>query len=320
MNWLTAYCADVRRYTAYGESGALRQVLTQQGLWALLQYRLASAVYQSALPAVLKRPLLLLMVVWQKLIEIAAGICLPYTAQIGAGLYIGHFGHIILNSGVVIGSDPRDPRALRLPAYLEQLAGAVDEEHAVIDAELRSLQKNIDHIKVVIGMQQRHARTSGGALETGAVSEILDDALKLAAASDIRSPIHVDRQFRALPEVTIDRHKLLQILMNLLSNARHAVREAPPERQRIAVRLGPAPGDRFSVEVEDRGYGIPPENLARIFSHGFTTKRDGHGFGLHSAANAAREMGGSLVAQSDGPGRGASFRLELPMRPGPPPP
>ncbi|HMV46449.1 MAG TPA: DapH/DapD/GlmU-related protein [Blastocatellia bacterium] len=105
MNWLTAYCADVRRYTAYGESGALRQVLTQQGLWALLQYRLASAVYQSALPAVLKRPLLLLMVVWQKLIEIAAGICLPYTAQIGAGLYIGHFGHIILNSGVVIGSE-----------------------------------------------------------------------------------------------------------------------------------------------------------------------------------------------------------------------
>ncbi len=105
MTWLAAYRADVRRYTAYGESSALRQILTQQGLWALLQFRLASGIYRAAIPSILKRPLLLAMVFWQKLIEIATGICLPYTAQIGAGLYIGHFGHIILNGGVVMGSD-----------------------------------------------------------------------------------------------------------------------------------------------------------------------------------------------------------------------
>lgn len=105
MNWLAAYRADVGRYTAYGESGALRQMLTQQGLWALLQYRLASSVYRAALPSVLKRPLLLAMVVWQKLIEITTGVSLPYTAEIGAGLYIGHFGHIIINGGVVMGGD-----------------------------------------------------------------------------------------------------------------------------------------------------------------------------------------------------------------------
>lgn len=105
MTWLAAYRADVRRYTAYGESGALRQIMTQQGLWALFQFRLASAIYHAAMPSILKRPFLLAMVFWQKLIEIMTGICLPYTAQIGAGLYIGHFGHIILNSGVVMGSD-----------------------------------------------------------------------------------------------------------------------------------------------------------------------------------------------------------------------
>ena len=67
------------------------------------------------------------------------------------------------------------------------------------------------------------------------------------------------------------------------------------------------------VSVTDNGIGIAGENLTRIFSHGFTTKRDGHGFGLHSGALAAREMGGSLTAHSDGPGKGASFTLELPI-------
>ena len=61
--------------------------------------------------------------------------------------------------------------------------------------------------------------------------------------------------------------------------------------------------------------GIAPENLTRIFSHGFTTRREGHGFGLHSGALAAREMDGRLVASSDGPGKGATFTLELPARP-----
>ncbi|MBL8172204.1 MAG: serine acetyltransferase [Acidobacteria bacterium] len=104
MNWLATFRTDIQRYTAYGESGALRQLLTQQGLWALLQYRVAAAVYRSSLPGLLRRPLLLLLVVWQKLIEITTGISLPYTAQIGPGLYIGHFGHIILNGNAVLGS------------------------------------------------------------------------------------------------------------------------------------------------------------------------------------------------------------------------
>jgi signal transduction histidine kinase len=59
--------------------------------------------------------------------------------------------------------------------------------------------------------------------------------------------------------------------------------------------------------------GIASENLTRVFHHGFTTKRGGHGFGLHSSANAAVEMGGRLSARSDGPGLGATFVLELPL-------
>jgi C4-dicarboxylate-specific signal transduction histidine kinase len=87
--------------------------------------------------------------------------------------------------------------------------------------------------------------------------------------------------------------------------------------RRLTVRSGLVPEDagRFFIAVEDTGMGIPPENLTKIFSHGFTTKTDGPGFGLHASANSAKAMRGALTAASDGPGRGARFRLELPVRP-----
>lgn len=105
MSWLSVYRQDVGRYTEYAGGGALIQMLTQQGLWALFQYRLAAAIYHARLPGGLKRLLLLWMVAWQKLLEITTGICLPYTAVIGPGLYIGHFGQIILNGKTVLGRD-----------------------------------------------------------------------------------------------------------------------------------------------------------------------------------------------------------------------
>jgi serine O-acetyltransferase len=104
MKWLEDYRQDIQRYTAYSRGSALVQVLMQQGLWALLQYRVASAIYRSEINGTLKRALLLLAVLWQKLIEVSAGISLPYTATIAPGLYIGHFGNIIVNGNAVIGS------------------------------------------------------------------------------------------------------------------------------------------------------------------------------------------------------------------------
>jgi signal transduction histidine kinase len=70
-----------------------------------------------------------------------------------------------------------------------------------------------------------------------------------------------------------------------------------------------------AIIVRDNGVGILPENLTRIFGHGFTTKKDGHGFGLHSGALAAKQMNGALSVQSAGPGKGAAFTLELPIAP-----
>jgi C4-dicarboxylate-specific signal transduction histidine kinase len=127
-----------------------------------------------------------------------------------------------------------------------------------------------------------------------------------------RHGVQVVREFAEVPLVSIDKHKALQILVNLIRNAKQALKEAAVKEKRLTLRVTHSGPDKVAIVVQDNGVGIPSENLARIFQHGFTTKQDGHGFGLHSGANAAKEMGGSLSAASEGPGRGATFTLELP--------
>jgi PAS domain S-box-containing protein len=204
----------------------------------------------------------------------------------------------------------QDPRGKKLLEFLERLAEVLGEEGARLRAELESLQKNVDHIKVIVSMQQSHARAPTGATERFAPAEVAEDALKLVGAWE-GGGLAVVREYGELPAIEADRHKLLQIITNLLANARQAVADCP--RKVVTVRLRPHPGDRFIIEVEDTGSGISAENMKRIFQHGFTTRKDGHGFGLHASALAARSMGGTLAAHSEGPGRGARFTVELPI-------
>ena len=118
-----------------------------------------------------------------------------------------------------------------------------------------------------------------------------------------------------MPAVLADKHKVLQILVNLLRNAKHALEEGGGGDKRLKLRVGINGERRVKISVSDNGVGIAPEHLSRIFEHGFTTRKEGHGFGLHSGALAAREMGGSLGAHSAGPGQGATFTLEFPAQP-----
>ena len=122
----------------------------------------------------------------------------------------------------------------------------------------------------------------------------------------------VIRDFDDVPPLSLEKHKVLQILVNLLGNARYACEESGRTDKQLTVRV--AIGARqVTISVIDNGVGIHSENLTRIFNHGFTTRKGGHGFGLHSGALAARQMGGALTAHSDGPGQGAIFTLELPL-------
>jgi signal transduction histidine kinase len=205
-----------------------------------------------------------------------------------------------------------DVRGRQLPAYLEALALQLSQERELMLEEMRRLGQSVDHIKSVVSMQQRHARFSG-ALEQVAIPSLLDDALRLNSVSFERLGIALRRDYATeLPVVLVDRHKLLQILVNLLSNARHALLEAGGENRQLVLRVA-REGERLRISVSDNGVGIAPEILPRLFSQGFTTKKDGHGFGLHASALAAREMGGLLSCESEGLSRGATFTLELPV-------
>jgi signal transduction histidine kinase len=211
-----------------------------------------------------------------------------------------------------------DPQGRHIPSYLTKLAAHLDSERATTLVEVQELRQNIEHIKEIVVMQQNFARVVG-VTEIINATELVDNALRINAASLIRHNVKVIRNYDPhVPKITVEKHKLLQILVNLISNAKHACVEAGRQDKEITVRVDNRDG-RLLISVRDNGIGIPPENLTRIFNHGFTTRKDGHGFGLHSGALTAKEMGGALIAQSDGPGKGANFTIELPFSPKTPP-
>jgi len=205
-------------------------------------------------------------------------------------------------------------RVESLCAYLRALSEQVGAEHATVLRELQELTQNIDHIKEIVAMQQTYAKVSG-VVDFQSVPGLIEDALRMHDAALVRHQVTVVRRFDPVPDILIDKHKVLQILVNLISNAKYALSGSADEERRLTLGLHLNGDNRLRISVTDNGMGIAPENLTRIFSHGFTTRHDGHGFGLHSGALAAREMGGALLAQSDGPGKGATFTLELPARP-----
>jgi PAS domain S-box-containing protein len=208
-----------------------------------------------------------------------------------------------------------DPKGKQLPGYLTQLASHLAAEQTTVLKEMEQLQKNIEHIKDIVAMQQSYAKVSG-VTETLRISDLIEDALRMNVAALTRHEVEVVREFAEVAPVTIDKHKVLQVLVNLIRNAKYACDDSGRPDKRVTVRVANGEG-RLKIAIIDNGVGIPAENLIRIFNHGFTTRKDGHGFGLHSGALAAKEMGGSLVVHSEGPGRGASFTLELPVERGP---
>jgi C4-dicarboxylate-specific signal transduction histidine kinase len=203
-----------------------------------------------------------------------------------------------------------DERGKMLPGYLADLGKHLATEHSEMTMELELLVKNVEHIKEIVAMQQNYAKVSGF-IELLPLEKLVEDALQMNAAAFERHRVRVVRSFESVPNVRVDKHKVLQILVNLLRNAKYAM-DATTER-RLDLRIERAGTETVRIIVRDTGCGIPEENLTRIFSHGFTTKKDGHGFGLHSGAIAAKEMGGILTAESEGAGRGATFMLELPI-------
>ena len=205
-----------------------------------------------------------------------------------------------------------DERAKHLPVYLVQLAEHLAHDREVTLRELDSLRKNIDHIKEIVSMQQSYSKLVG-VPERLAVANLVDDALRMNAGAFTRHGVNLKCEFDDVPEIVVEKHKVLQILVNLLRNARHACEASGKPEKEVVMRIARQAGG-VQIAVIDNGIGIQPDHMTRIFSHGFTTKKDGHGFGLHSGALAARDLGGALRVHSAGPGHGATFTLDLPLK------
>ena len=206
-----------------------------------------------------------------------------------------------------------DDRGRQIPGYLATLGTHLVADQGAALEELGSLRDNLEHIKDTVTMQQSYAKLCG-VTETVKVADLVEDSLRLNAGAFVRHGVTLRREFVDAPPITVDKHKVLQILVNLVRNAKYACDESGRKDKLLTLRIEPLPG-QVRIAVIDNGVGIAPENMGRLFRHGFTTRQSGHGFGLHSGALAAQELGGTLRAESDGPGLGAAFILELPLTP-----
>lgn len=221
-------------------------------------------------------------------------------------------GLISENTGHETSFWQEDTRARQLPRYLSLLGERFDSTRGTISNEMASLNKNIAHIKDIVSVQQAYART-GGVFESTDPGELVEDTLNINRLSINRANIIVEQHIEIHERVQIDRQKVLQILVNLVKNAADSLRDSKVLEPKIVIFVDNE-DPKIAFRVRDNGMGIDKRNLTRIFAHGFTTKHDGHGFGLHTAALAAQEMGGAITVKSPGVGLGATFELRLPLK------
>ena len=229
--------------------------------------------------------------------------------------FIGRAADLIRKNSTDLGRYlTEDAQGRQLPAYLSQLAQHLADEHLMVVKEVDFIRTKIEHIKQIVATQQNYGKVTCVA-EKVYITDVVDDVLRMHASELEQHEVQVRREYQPnLPEVVVDKHKVLQILLNLVSNAKHACADSGKKDRQLTVQVTNG-DDRIHITMSDNGVGIPAANLNKIFTHGFSTKKSGgHGFGLHSSALAARAIGGNLTAHSNGPEQGATFRLDFPLQ------
>jgi PAS domain S-box-containing protein len=246
-------------------------------------------------------------------INISASLVADRVRQSKAG-GLGRVAAMLNEQGANVGTFlVSDERGKRVPEYLATLGEQLVADQKATLTEIASLRENLEHIKETVTMQQTYAKLCG-VTEVVNVNDLVEDSLRLNAGAFVRHGVTLQREYGEPLPITVDKHKVLQILVNLVRNAKYACDESGRQDKLLTLRVeATEAGARISII--DNGVGIAPENMGRLFHHGFTTRQSGHGFGLHSGAVAAQELGGSLRAESAGLGTGASFILELPRLP-----
>ncbi len=202
-----------------------------------------------------------------------------------------------------------------IPHYISVLDESLTSERKKMAEDIQSLLENIRHIADVINMQHAHTKGSG-LVEKVDISDLMEKSLRIHLKPLEEMNVKIKRDYDDLYLVCLEKNKFLQIIINLIGNAKDALQAKKGKDKILVIRVKKEKIDppKIKIEIEDNGVGIEEKSLSQIFQHGYTTRKNGQGFGLHSSANLAQEMSGTLSAQSKGKDKGAIFTLTLPFK------
>ncbi len=203
-----------------------------------------------------------------------------------------------------------NPKSKKLIQYYLKLEEGIDEDTGIIKEHIDRLSDKVEAIADVIAAQQSYAGAAS-LTENFNLSDIIEDALTMQQESLSEYNISIEKEFNDIQEVPVQKTKLIHLLVNLINNAKDAMTKISPEKRKLTIMLS-SENENVNIKIKDTGIGISSENLQKIFSHGYTTKKDGHGFGLHSCANYMTEMNGRMWAESEGEDKGATFVMAFP--------
>ncbi|SMC68390.1 sensor histidine kinase [Polynucleobacter kasalickyi] len=222
---------------------------------------------------------------------------------------------LIQNKGNLLDFLTNDEKGKQVPEFIHQMTQQWQKNHIIISKETHNVIESIQHINEIISRYKLKDIDEGeelGIQEPYLLSEVIDSTLLIASPGLIKTSIQLIIEYA--PNITWvgDRVKLSQIILNLVLNAKDALLFCNQDDKKITIR-SELQENNISIKVLDNGSGIDQEFLNKIFTYGFTTKPSGHGYGLHSSALAAEEVGGKLEVTSLGINQGAEFTLTLPQ-------
>jgi len=179
--------------------------------------------------------------------------------------------------------------------------------------------KDVDRITKVIESMLAFARPAQVNIKEQPANELVEEAILLVQPRLKAKRIELTRAFHGNPTIRVDKHQILQVLVNLLGNAADALQE----RGKVRVATGVTQleistggnGNRNSavIEVSDNGPGIPAAVRNRLFDPFFTTKKEGTGLGLSISQKIVRDHGGTITVSSV-EGKGTTFQVNLPLK------
>jgi PAS domain S-box-containing protein len=206
-----------------------------------------------------------------------------------------------------------DPKGKQIPIFLKNLAKQILDEKIELMAELQGMAEKVEHIRAIVYRYQNRGMFCDVA-EPVPAAELVEAALRIATSAVESREVHVIRRFEEAVRMVTDTTKVLRILVNLITNASQALEQGRQTERQLTLQIESKGTQHVRISVADNGIGIASENLHRIFEQKFTTRKDGHGLGLHGSARLAKQLGGDLTVKSNGPGQGAVFTLELPLQ------